>query len=688
MDKSLQIISDTTLTAAEQTENTPVLIRSLRIAYDYSYNREILFVRGTNRCNKTIRSLYFDLACADDAGDSLGVAEGACIRNLELTPRADLDDGTAPVVIPFAGTCSVILTLKKAVFTDGSVWREGDAPVPCSTEGDEAPIDIAPVDTDASAGSPTDAATSAPLEQIAEPQPPQIPNEWLNPPATVEGYRAAAEGLASLGKDGKPYLVAKFTALADKLEKEAADAARKAAEAERVAKLDADYRDLLSRKGETAEDYDALAAAWAQLGGYKDSARHADEAKKKARSIRTSEKRLAAKRAEEAKQAAAAAAAKRRRIFKWIGTVTGSALAVAAILTLIFAVVIPAGRQADYESAEAYLENGEYTAAIDAFEALGSYKDSADRAKSIRLELTGREDGIFLTSSRYPCYSIENGVLSYDGTQYYISGEILKVPDYLDDQKVTSISANCFTSLKNVHTVILPPSVTSIGDGAFSDCAKLTTFEASNLVSIGAEAFRGCTALTEFTVPDKVTSIGANAFQGCTALKKVTLPAGVHTIADGLFLHCSALTELQMDSRITSIGAEAFAYCTSLTSLTLPDTVKTIGNNAFLYCTGLTALSIPDSVTSMGDKVMAGCTALTEASLGAGISKLPARTFENCTSLKTVHLPAVSQIGYAAFLGCPSLSDVYYAGSAEDFAKIEILADNEPLTSAAFHCTN
>lgn len=722
MEKSLQIITEKTLTALEQTAGAPVLVKSLRVAYDYTYNREVLFISAVNQSGNTLRSLYFDLACTDDAGDPLGIANGACIRSLSVAP-GDAFGEDNPVVIPFAGTCNVTLTLNKAVFTDGTVWREGDAPIVSArcadapaTEGSAPQAEDVPakVDEVASAEAPagaevTDSASaestapaetespSAPATAFKEPAPAPapaetdkpapvaIPDEWLNPPATVEGYRAAIAGLTSLGKDGKPYLIQKFTQLADKLEAEAADAARKTAEAELAAKRDADYRSLLTRKAETADQWDALAADWAVLSGYKDAARRADEAKKKAKSIRTSEKRLAAKRAEEERRAALARSARRKHVLKISAIIGGSVLAVTMIFVLIFAVMIPASRQSEYEAAEAYLENGEYTAAISAFEAMNGYKDSAQRAIAIRLELTGREDGIFLTSSRYPCYSIQNGVLSYDSSEYYISGETLTVPDYLDDQKVTAISANCFVGLKNVNTVILPPSVTSIGDGAFSDCAKLTSFHGDNLITIGAEAFRGCTALTEFAVPAKVTSIGKSAFQGCTALEKVSLPSGVRVLADGLFLNCTSLSQLTFSDQITSIGAETFAYCTALTELAIPETVKSIGNNAFLYCKSLTTLTIPDSVTSLGDKSMAGCTGLNTTRIGSGISQLPARTFEGCTMMNTVYLPAVSQIGYAAFDGCTALSDLYYGGTAEDFAKVVILSDNEPLASVTLH---
>ncbi len=703
MEQSLQILSERTLTAAEQTAGAPIVLHRLRVAYDYTYNREILFLKGTNQSGKTLRSVYFDLACTDDAGDELGTVNGACLRSLETASGAEFGENL-PVVIPFAGTCSVRLTLQKVVFTDGTVWRTGDAPeavaaptaapsptpetVSAPDPTPEAQLDPAP-EAEAEAVSAPDPApvaelaeSPAPTESAEETSAPKIPDEWLNPPATAEGYRAAAEGLASLGEAGKPYLVKKFTALADKLEAEAAAAARKAAELEAEAKRAADYKALSAEKPEAAEDWEALATRWKALGNYKDAPRRSAEAAKKAKSIRTSEKRLAEKRAEEAKQAAAEAAAKRRRIVKRTAWIAGAALVLAAVLVLVFAVMIPASRQERYEQAEAYLAEGKFTAAIDIFRELGDYKDSEQREKAIRLELTGREDGIFLTSERYPCYSIENGVLSYDGSQYHIVSETLNVPDYLDDQKVTALADNCFSGLDKVKKVILPPSVTSIGSGAFADCPVLTAFEASNLSSVGAEAFRGCTVLTDVQLPETVTSIGNNAFQGCTALQSISIPDGVRHLADGLFLNCTALTEVRFGDRIATVGNETFAYCVALPEITLPETVTSIGNNAFLACNSFTKLIIPDSVTFMGDKAMAICTSLTEVRLGKGLTKLASRTFEGSRALKTVYLPAeLTQIGYAAFSGCSALSHLHYGGTADSFAMIEILADNQPFTA-------
>lgn len=68
-------------------------------------------------------------------------------------------------------------------------------------------------------------------------------------------------------------------------------------------------------------------------------------------------------------------------------------------------------------------------------------------------------------------------------------------------------------------TFIIPDSVTSIGDWAFSDCRGLTSVTiGSGVTSIGNYAFSRCIGLTSITIPDSMTSIGSFAFEDCNGL--------------------------------------------------------------------------------------------------------------------------------------------------------------------------
>jgi len=104
-----------------------------------------------------------------------------------------------------------------------------------------------------------------------------------------------------------------------------------------------------------------------------------------------------------------------------------------------------------------------------------------------------------------PYYAIESGIL-YNKAKT----EIVVVP-----QKITG-------------AIIIPDSVTSIGNSVFFNCTGLTSITISDrAASIGDNAFLQCTGLTSITIPNSVTSIGERAFYGCTKLTSVTFEGAI-----------------------------------------------------------------------------------------------------------------------------------------------------------------
>ncbi|MBQ9667825.1 MAG: leucine-rich repeat domain-containing protein [Prevotella sp.] len=74
---------------------------------------------------------------------------------------------------------------------------------------------------------------------------------------------------------------------------------------------------------------------------------------------------------------------------------------------------------------------------------------------------------------------------------------------------------------------VIPSSVTSIGDYAFSGCSGLTSATIpSGVTSIGSSAFSSCSGLTSVTIPSSVKNIGYCAFVNCKELKSVILEDG------------------------------------------------------------------------------------------------------------------------------------------------------------------
>jgi hypothetical protein len=91
---------------------------------------------------------------------------------------------------------------------------------------------------------------------------------------------------------------------------------------------------------------------------------------------------------------------------------------------------------------------------------------------------------------------------------------------------------------------------------------------------------------------------------------------------------------------VTSIEDRAFMYKSYLKRVDIPENVTIIGNNAFYNCQLIESITLPKSLTSIGE---------------------------------------------SAFRGNTALTDVYYAGTEEEWAAITIGTDNDDLTTATIH---
>ena len=313
---------------------------------------------------------------------------------------------------------------------------------------------------------------------------------------------------------------------------------------------------------------------------------------------------------------------------------------------------------------------------------------------------------------------LKNAVEDEYGVKYSKDWKrLLKMPTELDGvysiKKGVKVIADdafshCFYSLKSI---IIPDSVTSIGDGAFSECNSLKSINIPDTVTrIGRSAFEDCDSLTSINIPPSLTTIEDGTFLGCHSLRNTNIPDTVTSIEDYAFSECNSLKNINIPNGVTRIGDSAFFNCNSLISITIPSSVIAIGMNpfggchadlkneskaliyehnilfnkdkttiisyrakdanyvipdsvtsiqacAFLGCNSLTSIIIPDSVTSIEACAFFGCNSLTSINVSNSVISIGVNAFEGCISLKSINIPdSVTGIGGNAFRKCDSLS--------------------------------
>ena len=247
----------------------------------------------------------------------------------------------------------------------------------------------------------------------------------------------------------------------------------------------------------------------------------------------------------------------------------------------------------------------------------------------------------------------------------------------------TVIAGNLLANCPGIETIVIPDSVTEIGEYAFYHCINLKDVKLSSaLTTINTQAFNDCSSLLAITVPDSVTSMGSavfanctsladvtlpntrqiimsRTFESCSSLEKIVLPETVTRIQENAFENCTALKEIVWSKALTTIDANAFLNCDALVEVSIPATVTSMGNHVFRDCDALTTVVIPDSVTSMGTNVFYDCDALTSVKLGSGITTIPVSTFEHCDVLESIVIPRrVTTIGNTAFKDCVKFTSI------------------------------
>lgn len=289
-------------------------------------------------------------------------------------------------------------------------------------------------------------------------------------------------------------------------------------------------------------------------------------------------------------------------------------------------------------------------------------------------------------------YTIENGEVTITGYDGYIGGS-LEIPETIEGCPVVAIADNAFSNT-DITNIVIPASVKSIGNGAFSGCYNLWSVSLTDgLESIGEYAFTQ-TCIDSIHIPETVTSIGYGCFNHCYSLSYITvdenntaytsdddvlynkdktelirypeakydpsytIPSTVKKIAPYAFSETNNISTIVFSGNVEEIAEYAF-LSSEIRNVTISSNVKTIGESAFEDCYLLLNLRFENGVTSIENNAFSGCYNLTNVSIPESITAISDRMFFNCFELHTISLPAtIKTIGEYAFSNCAFTSVV------------------------------
>ena len=262
-----------------------------------------------------------------------------------------------------------------------------------------------------------------------------------------------------------------------------------------------------------------------------------------------------------------------------------------------------------------------------------------------------------------PYFESEGGVIFNKGKTEILFFPQGKSGTYTLPDTVSVIADGVFNYVTSITRIVIPNSITYIGNDAFSGSSIKEIFfnggvPASEL-HIGDRAFEMTNALTSIVLPAHTKSIGSYAFNG-SRVSSISLNAGLETIGDHAFSNTSYLYDLSIPSGVQSIGDYCFSG-SSIITIDLNEGLKTIGKNAFESSYYIKSITIPASVVSVGDYAFAG-TSLSSVFFAENskLESIGAYAFSR-TQITSISLPkSLTAIGAYAFYYCSSLTTVTF----------------------------
>lgn len=283
--------------------------------------------------------------------------------------------------------------------------------------------------------------------------------------------------------------------------------------------------------------------------------------------------------------------------------------------------------------------------------------------------------------------------LNPDGESYSVCAKDTRnltgpitIPSQYKNKPVTEIGKLGFSN-SDITSVIIPNSITKIGDYAFQWCFVLSSVILSdNLEEIGVSAFNKCFRLPSITLPKSLNLIRDNAFMDCDAFTEINIPEYCRIWSEA-FADCDNLLNINYDNShndwwyisidgilyerlnpsstdhytleiypagragefiipefVNFLSAHAFDGCRKLTSVKFSSDITSINTQCFKNCTSLKSIEIPINITRICWDAFSGCENLSSVRLHEGITEINERAFDGCKNIKEVYYPTLNPI--------------------------------------------
>ena len=236
---------------------------------------------------------------------------------------------------------------------------------------------------------------------------------------------------------------------------------------------------------------------------------------------------------------------------------------------------------------------------------------------------------------------------------------------------ITTIDKQAFKGCTNLKKVILPDSLTTIDDEAFSE-----------------------SGIHEITIPRGVTEIGNRAFYE-SELTKFVDQGNFSEIKNSSFMNCKLLKEVILSNNIKEIGTSAFWGCESLESITIPNSVTELGSTVFVECKSLKTLTIPGRIENMGMGIIYK-SGVQVVILCEGIKMTSFHSYddlylvlEGCDSLESITIPSTVTYMDLTMFERLNIKEVYVEMTKEQWKNMnKALIDGESNCQFVIHCVD